>query len=35
MIINEGLLKKLEDRCKGPYVVENVTSNHNYNLRGR
>jgi hypothetical protein len=29
MIKNEGLLKKLEDRCKGPYVVENVTSKHN------
>ncbi len=35
IIKNEGLLKKLEDICKGPYVVENVTSNHNYNLRGR
>ena len=35
MLINKGLLKKLYDRCKGPFIVEKQTKNCNYLLRDR
>lgn len=35
MLKNEGLLKKLDDRCKGPFIVEKQTKNYNYLLRDR
>ena len=35
MLKNEGLLKKLDDRCKGPFIVEKQTKYYNYLLRDR
>jgi hypothetical protein len=33
VIKKEGLLKKLDQRSKGPFIVEQKTTNHNYQLR--